>query len=40
MTGRDADWHDELANTLGVLAGLGVGYAGIAFLKARKLLDD
>ncbi len=40
MTGRDADIFDELANTLGVLAGLGLGYAGIAVRKARKLLGD
>ncbi|HEY0302056.1 MAG TPA: VanZ family protein [Rhizomicrobium sp.] len=38
-TGRDGDVFDEIANALGVLAGLGVGWAGIAFLKARKLLD-
>ena len=40
LTGRDADIFDELANTLGVLTGLGVGWVGIALLKARKLLDD
>ncbi|MEI9990639.1 MAG: VanZ family protein [Rhizomicrobium sp.] len=40
MTGRDADIFDELANTLGVLAGLGLGWAGIAVLKARKVVAD
>jgi hypothetical protein len=40
MTGRDADIFDELANTLGVLAGLGTGWTGIALLKARKLVED
>jgi len=40
LTGRDADIYDELANTLGVLAGLAVAWAGIAFLKARKLVED
>ena len=39
MTGRDADIYDELANTLGVLTGLGIGWVGIAFLKMRGLLD-
>ena len=39
LTGRDADIFDELANTLGVVAGLGVGWGGIALLKARRLLD-
>ena len=38
-TGRDADIHDELANTLGVLAGSGLSWAGIALLKARGLVD-
>jgi VanZ family protein len=40
MTGRDADVFDELANTLGVLTGLAIGWAGVAFLKARKLVED
>ena len=40
MTGRDADIFDELANTLGVIAGLGVGWAGIAILRARRILDE
>ncbi len=39
MTGRDADIYDELANTVGVLAGLSVGWAGITVLKWRKLID-
>lgn len=38
LTGRDADILDELANTLGVLTGLGIGWAGIALLKARGLI--
>jgi VanZ family protein len=40
MTGRDADIFDEVANILGVLAGSAIGWAGIAFLKARGLVDD
>lgn len=40
MTGRDADIFDELANTLGVLTGMAVGWAGVAYLKARKLVED
>jgi len=39
-TGRDADLFDEIANTLGVIAGVGLGWAGVAFLKARKLVED
>ena len=39
LTGRDADIFDELANTLGVICGFGVGWAGVAFLKARKLVE-
>lgn len=39
LTGRDADILDELANSLGVLTGLGIGWAGIALLKARGLID-
>ena len=39
FTGRDADIFDELANTLGVVSGLCVGWAGVAYLKARKLVD-
>lgn len=39
FTGRDADIFDELANTLGVASGLGVGWAGVTYLKARKLVD-
>ena len=38
MTGRDADIFDELANTLGVLTGLGLGWTGIALLKLRNLV--
>jgi len=30
---------DELANTLGVVSGLGIGWAGVAYLKARTLVD-
>ena len=40
FTGRDADIFDELANTLGVLSGLTIGWAGVAILKARKLVED
>jgi len=40
FTGRDADVFDELANTLGVLAGVGLGWLGISFLKARNLVGD
>jgi VanZ family protein len=40
LTGRDADIFDELANTLGVLAGLGFGWLGVAILRARKLVGD
>ena len=40
MTGRDADIWDEAANTLGVLAGTGLAWAGIAILRARKLVED
>ncbi len=39
LTGRDADIFDELANTIGVAAGLAAGWAGIAVLRRRKLLD-
>jgi VanZ family protein len=39
FTGRDADIFDELANTLGVVSGLGIGWAGVAYLKARTLVD-
>ena len=40
MTGRDADIWDEAANTLGVVAGTALAWAGIAILRARKLVDD
>jgi len=40
FTGRDADIFDELANTVGVLVGLGLGWLGVAFLRARKLVGD
>jgi hypothetical protein len=40
LTGRDADIFDELANTLGVLTGLGIGWFGVGFLRARNLVDD
>jgi VanZ family protein len=40
MIGRDADIWDEVANTIGVLAGLVVGWGGVRFLKARKLVED
>jgi len=38
FTGRDADIFDELANTIGVLSGLGVGWLGISLLRARNLV--
>jgi VanZ family protein len=38
MTGRDADIFDEVANTLGVLTGLGLGWMGIALLRLRNLI--
>jgi VanZ family protein len=40
MTGRDADVWDEVANTLGVLAGFAVARGTIAVLKARGLIED
>lgn len=40
LTGRDASIWDETANTLGVLTGTGLAWAGIAFLRARKLVED
>jgi VanZ family protein len=40
FTGRDADIFDELANTIGVLAGLGFGWLGISYLRARNLVGD
>ena len=40
LTGRDADIFDELANTLGVLVGLAVGWVGVTLLKTRKLVGD
>jgi VanZ family protein len=40
MTGRDADIWDEAANTLGVVAGTALAWAGIALLRARQLVDD
>lgn len=39
MTGRDSDIHDEIANSLGVLTGAALAWAGIALLKARKLVE-
>ena len=30
MVGRDADWHDELANSLGALSGLAVAVTYLA----------
>jgi VanZ family protein len=40
MVGRDCDIWDEVANTIGVLVGLLVGWAGVRFLKTRKLVED
>ncbi len=39
MTGRDADIYDELANTLGVLTGAGLGWAGTALLRTLGHLE-
>ena len=39
MVGRDCDIWDEVANTIGVVTGLAAGWAGIAFLRARKLVE-
>jgi VanZ family protein len=39
MTGRDADIFDELANTIGVVTGLGLAWTGITLLQARGLLS-
>jgi VanZ family protein len=40
FTGRDADIFDELANTLGVLAGLTLGWVGVTALRARNLVGN
>jgi VanZ family protein len=40
LTGRDCDIYDELANTLGVVTGLAIGWTGIAILKARRIIED
>ena len=40
VTGRDADIWDEVANTMGVVSGAGVAWAGITLLRARKLVED
>ena len=40
QVGRDGDWHDELANALGVLAGWSIAFSAIALLKSRKLIED
>ncbi|HUO90673.1 MAG TPA: VanZ family protein [Rhizomicrobium sp.] len=40
VVGRDCDVWDEVANALGVLAGLLLGWCGVRFLRARKLVDD
>jgi VanZ family protein len=40
FTGRDCDIFDEFANTLGVIAGTGLGWAGIALLRALKIVED
>jgi VanZ family protein len=39
LTGRDADIWDEVANSIGVLAGLALGWAAVALARARKLVD-
>ncbi len=38
-TGRDASIWDEAANTLGVLAGTSIAWAGIWLLRTRNLVD-
>lgn len=40
MTGRDADIFDEVANTLGILTGLGLGSVGIFLLRRLRLVDE
>ena len=40
MTGRDNDIYDELANSLGVLTGSGLGWVAVKLLKMRKILED
>ena len=40
MTGRDADIFDELANTVGVVAVAGTGWAAVRFLRRHRLVDD
>ncbi|HWD29196.1 MAG TPA: VanZ family protein [Rhizomicrobium sp.] len=40
MTGRDNDIYDELANSLGVLTGSGLGWVGVRLLRLRKILED
>jgi VanZ family protein len=36
MVGRDCDWHDELANSLGALAGLMVAVAYLAIPRRPR----
>jgi VanZ family protein len=36
-TGRDPDIYDELANTLGVITGSGIGYTIIWLLTPKRL---
>lgn len=38
MTGRDLSLYDEMANALGVLAGLGVGWIYLALLGGVRLV--
>ncbi len=40
LVGRDAELLDEVANTLGVVTGWALGWAGVTLLKARKLVED
>ncbi len=40
LVGRDGDIADEFANTMGVLLGAGLAWAGVGVLKARKLVED
>jgi len=42
MVGRDADWHDQVANTLGALTGMGLalGYLAIPRRLVGKAKRD
>ncbi len=40
MIGRDMSFYDEVANTLGVAAGILAGWAYLALLAPRRLVQD